>query len=176
MSLQGSLSLAERCDLRLKTSHGVRPGADIVRIRLVHLVEIAVETVVDTLQIPLQFGLCEVAVTVVHCLDTRAINSDQLAPVQVKVAAQPYERPKYLPEFFSIVTPELRDRLEVRRQPPKQPDRIEVAMRLRLQPPTRPNTVQIPVDVEFQQIRRIVAWTALVIRSNDKERRNFGSP
>ena len=42
-------------------------------------------------------------------------------------------------------------------------------MRLRLQPPTRANTVQIPVDVEFQQVRRIIARTPHLVSSNALE-------
>ena len=35
-------------------------------------------------------------------------------------------------------------------------------MGLRLQPSTGTDTTQVPVDVELQQIRRVVAWTAFV--------------
>ena len=36
-------------------------------------------------------------------------------------------------------------------------------MRLYLQPTARPDTIQIPVDIQLQQIRGIVTWTALVV-------------
>ena len=42
-------------------------------------------------------------------------------------------------------------------------------MRLHLQPAARPNTIQIPVDIQLQQIRGIVAWTALVVGPNPLE-------
>ena len=42
-------------------------------------------------------------------------------------------------------------------------------MRLRLQPSTRANTVQIPVDVEFEQICRIVTRPPHPVRSNALE-------
>ena len=44
-------------------------------------------------------------------------------------------------------------------------------MRLDLQAPAGPNTVEIPVDVELQQIRRIVARAALVVGPNALEPR-----
>ena len=39
-------------------------------------------------------------------------------------------------------------------------------MSLHLQPAARPNTVEISVDVELQQIRRIVARASLVVGAN----------
>ena len=42
-------------------------------------------------------------------------------------------------------------------------------MRLCLQPAARPNTIQIPVDIQLQQIRGILAWTALLVGPNALE-------
>ena len=113
MPLQGLLPLTDRCDLLLKIRHGSRSAAGIIRINLVHLVKVAVESVVDTLQVRLQLGPREVAVPVVHRLDARAVHGDQLPPVQVEFPAQPHELPKHRPERMPIVAPEVGDRLEV---------------------------------------------------------------
>ena len=87
MALQGLLAFADRRDLVLKVRYGVPSTAGCVRIGLVHLFEVAFQLVVDALQVPLQRGSREVAVTVVHRLDARAVHRDQLAPVQVKFSA-----------------------------------------------------------------------------------------
>ena len=171
MALQGLLALADRRDLVLKVRYGVPSAAGFVRIGLVHLFEVAFQPVVDALQVPLQCGSREVAVTVVHRLDARAIHSDQLAPVQGKFSAQPHERPKDLPEGAPVVAAEVGDRLEVGAKLAQQPDHLQVAVRLDLQAPAGPNTVEIPVDVELQQIRRIVARAALVVGPNALEPR-----
>ena len=42
-------------------------------------------------------------------------------------------------------------------------------MRLCLQPAARPNTIQIPIDIQLQQIRGILARTALVVGPNALE-------
>ena len=73
--------------IRLWVRYGVPSTAGCVRIGLVHLFEVAFQLVVDALQVPLQRGSREVAVTVVHRLDARAVHRDQLAPVQVKFSA-----------------------------------------------------------------------------------------
>ena len=41
------------------------------------------------------------------------------------------------------------------------PDHFEVSVGLHLQASTGTDTVEVPVDIELQQIRGIVAWTAL---------------
>ena len=113
MPLQGLLPLAERCDLLLKICHGILSTAGIIRVGLVHLVEVAVEAVAGTLQMRLERGPREVAVSFIHRLDARAVHGDELAPVQVEFTAQPHELPKHRPERIAIVAPEVRDRLEV---------------------------------------------------------------
>src|SRR5271157_4717249 len=52
--------------------------------------------------------------------------------------------------------PELGDRLVVRPQPPQQPHHFHVALTLRLQPPRRAQLVPIPIQVQLQQVPRIV--------------------
>ena len=42
-------------------------------------------------------------------------------------------------------------------------------MRLHLQASAGADTVEVPVDIELQQIRGVVAWTALVGRLNPQE-------
>ena len=113
--LQSRLLLPHRRDLRLEMRNGVVCSIAIVlRVGFVHLLEVLFKTPVNALQLSLQRGPREVAVTVVHRLDARAVNGDQLASEQVEFTAQTHKLPKYLPERIPIVAAEIRDRLEVR--------------------------------------------------------------
>src|SRR5947208_7236262 len=56
---------------------------------------------------------------------------------------------------------ELGDRLVVGLQTSQQPHHFHVALALGLQPPRRPHLPQIPVQVQLQQITRIVARSSV---------------
>ena len=56
-------------------------------------------------------------------------------------------------------SPELGDGLVIGIQTPQKPHQLHVAAALRLQPPRGPHLVQISVQVQLQQIARIVART-----------------
>ena len=68
--------------------------------------------------------------------------------------AQSDELPAGRPDRRAIVLPEVGDGLEVRRQAPRQPHHLDVALRLALQPPARRDLVDVAVDVDLQQQRR----------------------
>src|SRR5580692_10261289 len=53
--------------------------------------------------------------------------------------------------------PEFSNRLVVRCQPSQQPHQFDVSSALRLQPPRGTDLLQITVEIEFQQIARIIA-------------------
>src|SRR6202521_3459681 len=53
--------------------------------------------------------------------------------------------------------PELGNRLVVWRQPSQQPHQLDVPSALRFQPPRGPDLLKIAVQIEFQQIARIIA-------------------
>ena len=101
----------------------------------------------------------EVAARAVHAFDARAVDRHQFAPVKVEFAAKPDEVAEHPPERVPVVAPEVGDRLQVRPEPAQQPDHFKIAVRLDLQASARADTVQVAVDVQLQEIRRVVAGT-----------------
>src|SRR3954462_13794389 len=85
---------------------------------------------------------------------------------RIHLAAQQHELAEDRAEGLAVIAAEISDRLEVRLQMPQQPDYLDVAMGLGFQAPAGSNVVQIAVDVELQQIGRIVARPAGPLRSN----------
>jgi len=59
-----------------------------------------------------------------------------------------------------MVAAEIRDRLEVRAEPPQQPQQFDVAASLLLEPAAGADAVEVAVQVQPQQIARIVARPA----------------
>src|SRR5262249_47992982 len=57
---------------------------------------------------------------------------------------------------------EVRDRLEVRHQPAREPDQLDVALCFALQASTRLDPVEVAVDIDLQQCRGVVAGSASV--------------
>jgi hypothetical protein len=60
------------------------------------------------------------------------------------------------PDRLTVVLPEVRDRLEVWRQPPHELDQLDVSLCLSLQPTARLDPLQITVDVDLEQGPRTV--------------------
>jgi hypothetical protein len=83
---------------------------------------------------------------------------------QVEIPAQQHELPTDVSDADAIVLAEVGNRLEVRCQPASQPHQLNVALGFALQAATRLNAVQVAVNVELQQIRRMVCGTASVCR------------
>ena len=79
-------------------------------------------------------------------------------------AAQQDELAADLADGFAVVAAEVGDRLEVRRQPPGEPDQLDVALRFALQPTARRHAVQVAVDVDLQQRRRVIRRPARLRR------------
>lgn len=87
----------------------------------------------------------------VHRLELRAVDGDQGRPEQAKLAAQHHELSTRRLDRRAVLAAEVGDGLVIRRQPPRQPHQLDVALRLPLQPAARLHLVQIAVDVQLQQ-------------------------
>src|SRR2546421_1271536 len=61
-------------------------------------------------------------------------------------------------------SPELSDGLVIGNQPPQQPQQFDVAPALRFQPSRRTHLMQISVQVQLQQVSRIIARSSRVRR------------
>src|SRR6185436_5370592 len=77
-------------------------------------------------------------------------------------AAQRDELAADLTNGLAIVLAEVRDRLEVRRQLPGQPDHLDIALAFPLQASARRNPIKIAVDVELEHRARVIAGSARV--------------
>ena len=73
------------------------------------------------------------------------------------MAAQHHELAKHRLEGGAVVAAEVGNGLEIRLEVPEQPDHLDVAVGLGFQAPARANPVEVPINVELEQIGRIVA-------------------
>src|SRR4029077_5321607 len=79
---------------------------------------------------------------------------------KIKLAAQRHEFATDLTNGLAIVLAEIRNRLEVRRQLPGQPDHFDITLAFPLQAPTRRNPIEIAVDVDLEENARVIAGSA----------------
>jgi hypothetical protein len=71
---------------------------------------------------------------VVHRLELAAVDRDRVAIEQVQVPAERDEAGADLADGRAVVASEVGDRLEVRREPARQPDQLEIAPALAFEP------------------------------------------
>src|SRR5215471_16645526 len=98
----------------------------------------------------------EVLVPVVHRLELAAIDHDQRLTEEANLAAQLHELGAYLADRSTVIPAEVGDRLEVRRETPREPDQLHVALRFTLEAPARLDAVQVAVDIDLEQRSRMV--------------------
>ena len=104
----------------------------------------------------LHLRLREIPVPVVQRLELAPVDRDERILEQIELAAQHHELPAHLPDRSPVVSPEVRDRLEVRRQSARQPHQLHVPLCFSLQPMARLHAVHVPVDKELQHHRRLI--------------------
>ena len=83
--------------------------------------------------------------------------SSEFAPEQIELTTQHHELTEHRLEGGTVVAAEVGDGLEVWLEVPQQPDGLDIAVRLGFQSPDRPDPVQVAIDVQLEQISRIVA-------------------
>jgi hypothetical protein len=98
--------------------------------------EIARDTGVDLLHPLGDLGDREVLVAIVDRLELAAVDGDDGLGEQVQATAQRDELAACRRDRWTIGAAEIRNGLEVRRQPAGQPNQLEIASGLALQPPT----------------------------------------
>jgi hypothetical protein len=118
-------------------------------------------------------GRCEIAAARVHRAKTATIYCYGPACDEAKIAAQQYEPPTRRSNSIAMITPEISNGLEIRRQLACQPHQLEVTASLAFQPSARLNLVQIAVNVELEQCRRMVARTSCRRCIGETERGQF---
>jgi len=86
------------------------------------------------------------------------------------LATEQHKLTENVAEGVAVVTPEVRDGLEIRLEVPQQPDYLDIAVGFGLQPTARPYPVQVAVYVELQQVCRRIARAACRLRLNAAKR------
>jgi len=90
----------------------------------------ALEVVVELgIRQPDEFGkrrACEIAILVVHALDTRPIHGQEFPAEQLQLAAQQNEFAEHQAEGLAVVAAEIGDGLEVGLQVPQQPNHLDL--------------------------------------------------
>ena len=99
------------------------------------------------------------------------IDGEQFSSEQVQFAAEEHELTEDGLEGVPVVLPKIRNGLEVGSQATQQPHHFQIARGLRLEPPAGAHPIDVSINVELQQIGRIVARPARVLRLNAPETR-----
>src|SRR5205823_419683 len=153
----------------------VEPGDLGLRYRFpltvsaVELREIAGDALVNLRQPPLHLGLGEVPIPRVDGLELAAVDRNARFAKQFKAAAQHHELTADLADGLAIVLAEVGYGLEVRHQPARQPNQLDVALALPFQPTARLHSVEVAVDVNLQQRRRMIGRPSCRLWLNSAE-------
>jgi hypothetical protein len=107
-----------------------------------------------------QFGRRKTPVPRIHRPKLASIDGQQLAAKKPQAPAEENELPAHALQRLGVVAAEVRDRLEIRRQAPQEPDQLDVAVRLLFQPPAGAEAVEVAVEVEPQQVAGVIARAA----------------
>src|SRR4029077_15241928 len=127
---------------------------------------VACDALVDPLKTPLHLGLGEVLIARIDSLEFGTIDGNARLAQQIKLAAQRHEGTADLTNRLAVVLAEIRNGLEVRRQLPRQPDQLDVALAFALKAAARRNAIEIAINVYLEQGRRMIARPPLFQRLN----------
>ena len=111
----------------------------------------------------------EVAVGAIDRFQPGPVDGKQFSSEQLQFAAEEHELTEDRLEGVSVVLAKIRNGLEVGSQATQQPDHFQIARGLRLEPPAGAHPIDVSINVELQQIGRIVARPAGVLRLNAPE-------
>jgi hypothetical protein len=105
--------------------------------------KIALDALFDLADAPFQLAFREVAIPRVDRLELGAVDGGDGADEEPQLTAKTNKPDADRPDRPAIVLPEVRDCLEVRRQPAGQSHQLNVAVRLALQPAARLDAVEV---------------------------------
>ena len=103
-----------------------------------------------------ELAVGEVLVAVVDRLELAAVDGHCGVGKQLHLPAQQDELAADPADRLAVVAAEVGDGLEVGHQPTREPDQLDVALRLAFEPPAGLDAVQVPVDVDLQQRGRVI--------------------
>src|SRR6476619_8415365 len=128
--------------------------------------QVARDALVDPLKTPFHLGLGEVLIARIDRLEFGTVDGDARHVQQIKLAAQRHEGTADLTNRLAVVLAEIRNGLEVRRQLPRQPDQLDVALAFALKAAARRNAIEIAINIYLEQGRRMIARPPLFQRLN----------
>jgi hypothetical protein len=126
----------------------------------VHRPQVTLDALFDLCHAPLHLGAGEVLVAVVDRLELGSIDGHDGLREQLQFAAQNDELATHAADRRSIVLTEVGNGLEVRPQAAGEPHQLDVALGLTLQAAARLDAIEVTVDVDLQQHRGVVGWSA----------------
>src|SRR3974377_157077 len=121
------------------------------------------------IQIALQRFALANPIHTTHRLELRTIDRDPLATHQAQGLREPHKFRASFGHRLAMHPPELSDRLVIGNQPAQQPHHFHIALALSFQPARGPNLPQGPVQIQFQQIARVVTRTSSFSRFGANE-------
>jgi len=114
----------------------------------VHRRQVALDALLDLLHAPLDLGVDEVAVAVVHRLELAAVDGHDGLQEQIELATQRDELAASVAYRATVVAADVGDGLEVQRQPLGQPHELDIALGFALQASAGLDAVEVAVDVD----------------------------
>ena len=119
--------------------------------------QVAGQPLVGVAQHGLELLAREVALVAVDGLEPSAVDGQQLTTEEIQLTAEHHEVAKGRFEGGRVLAPKVGDGLEVGAQPAQQPDHLQVAAALRFQPSAGAHAVEVAVQVQLEQVARMVA-------------------
>jgi hypothetical protein len=129
-------------------------------VRLVKLGKVARDLGVDLLSFLGDPTLIEHAESAGRGTNLRTVDRYKYCSEQPLVAAKKNEGAAGADDGSAVVAPEISNRLVVGRETADEPHHLDVALALALEAARRADLVEVTVDVELQQVARIIARPA----------------
>ena len=145
---------------RLAHGTGVDRGLAFLGVRGIEPLEVLRDPPIERRLLPQQPLAAQHRLAARHRLELRAIDRQPLAADQPLAAAEAHERRRHGAQRRALAAAELGDRLVIRGQPVEQPHQLDVALALALQTPRGPHLLQVAVQVQLQQVGRVVGRAA----------------
>jgi hypothetical protein len=89
-------------------------------------------------------------------MEKRAVDRHQFPANEIKLAGQKHKGAVRCLERSPVLLPERRDGAVAGRKPPQKPDQLQIPPRLAFQTARGANLVEVAVQIELQQVGRIV--------------------
>src|SRR5277367_2014647 len=138
----------------------------VLSISVIEAGQIVGKPLIRPLDQPFQLLAGEVAIGAIDRLQPGAVDRYQLTAKQIELAAEQHELAEHRFEGVAVVLAEISDGLEVGPQSAQQPDHFEIAGGLSFKPAAGSHPIDVAINVELEQVGRIVSWTAGVFRLN----------